>query len=111
MLRLDPLVRIILWCCFIGIGISVNNVLCAQDLQEAQKVRQQRLEMEVQRVLDIRGTMAQRLLWDWGGSNSYMFLTYDDIDNARVSDKRRTMRFNRTYLWGNLNLETFIISM
>ncbi len=104
-MRPVPFVRIILWCCFIGIGISVNNVLSAQDLLEAQKVRQQRLEMEIQRVMDIRATMAQRLLWDWGGSDRWLFLTYDDIDNARVSDKRRTMRFNRTYLWGNLNLE------
>jgi hypothetical protein len=106
MLRLDPFVRIILWCCFIiGIGISINNVLSAQDFLEAQKVRQQKLEMEVQRVMDIRGTMAQRRLWDWGGSDRYLFLTYDDIDNARVSDKRRTMRNNSAYLWGNLNLD------
>jgi len=105
MLRPDPFVRIILCCCFIGIVISVNNVLSAQDLLEAQKVRQQKLEMEVQRVMDIRGTMAQRLLWDWGGSERFIFLTYDDIDNARVSDKRRTSRSNNVYLWGNLNLD------
>ncbi len=91
-MRPGPFVRIILWCCFIIIGISVNNVLSAQDLLEAQKVRQQKLEMEVQRVMDIRGTMAQRLLWDWGGSERFIFLTYDDIDNNRVSDKRRTSR-------------------
>lgn len=104
MLRHDPFVCIILWFCFI-IGISANNVLSAQDLLEAQKVRRQRLQMEVQKVMDIRATMAQRLLWDWGGSERFMFLTYDDIDNNRVSDKRRTMRTNNLYLWGNLNLD------
>ncbi len=82
-----------------------DGVLYAQDRLEAHKVRQQRLELEAQRALDLRRTLAQRLLWDWGGSERFMFLTYDDIDNARVSDKRRTQRSNDFYLWGNLNLE------
>ncbi|MBT6045986.1 MAG: alginate export family protein [Chloroflexi bacterium] len=87
------------------IVIALNNVLCAQERLEAQKVRQQKLDMEVQKVMDIRASKAQRLLWDWGGSDRYTFLTYDDIDNAGVSDKRRTQRNNNTYLWSNLNLE------
>jgi hypothetical protein len=86
---------------------SIQGVLYAQNiaLQEAQKVRQQRLELEVQKVLEARRTLSQRLLWDWGGSERSMFLTYDDIDNAGVSDKRRTQRSHYLYLWGNLNLD------
>lgn len=84
-----------------------KGVLYAQNiaLEEAQKVRQQKLDMEVQRVVEARLTLAQRLLWDWGGSERFMFLTYDDIDNASVSDKRRTQKSNNFYLWGNLNLD------
>ena len=74
-------------------------------LMEAQRVRQQRLELEVQKVMDLKQSMSQRLLWDWGGSERFMFLTYDDIDNERVSDKRRTQRTNNFYLWGSLNLD------
>ena len=41
----------------------------AKELMEAKKVRRKRLEKEVERVMDIRATMAKRLLWDWGGSD------------------------------------------
>ena len=83
---------------------TVDNVLFAQSLQEAQKVRQQKLEREAQRALDLRRTKAQRFLLDWGGSERFYFTTYDDIDNAGQSDKRRTMKSNNFNLWGNLNL-------
>ncbi len=105
MLRPDPLIRVVLWCCFIGIGISVNSVLCAQSIQEAQKIRQQRLDLEVQKIMDLDQAMSQRLLFDWGGTERFMFLTYDDIDNQSVSDKRRTQKTNNVYLWGSLNLD------
>lgn len=78
----------------------------AQDiaLEEAQKVRQQRMDKEVEHVLEARRELSQHLLWDWGGSERFTFLTYDDIDNARQSDKRRTQRSNNFNLWGLLNL-------
>jgi hypothetical protein len=64
-----------------------------------------RLKLETERALDARREMAQRFLWDWGGSERFLFLTYDDIDNNSISDKRRTRRSNNFYLWGNLNLD------
>ena len=73
-------------------------------LEEAQKVRQQKLEKEAARALEARKSLSQRFLWDWGGSERFMFLTYDDIDNAGQSDKRRTERTNNFNLWGILNL-------
>jgi hypothetical protein len=84
-----------------------RNVLLAQNIaiEEAHKMRQMKLEQEARRALDARREMAQRFLWDWGGSERFMFLTYDDIDNNSVSDKRRTQRSNNFYLWGNLNLD------
>jgi hypothetical protein len=89
------------------INLPVNNTLYAQDiaLEEQLKVRQQRLEQEAERAFELRREMSQRLLWDWGGSERFMFLTYDDIDNDRQSDKRRTQKSNNFYLWGNLNLD------
>ncbi len=86
---------------------TVDGILYAQDIsiEEAHKVRQMKLEQEAQHALELRREMAQRYLWDWGGSERFMFLTYDDIDNDRVSDKRRTMRSNNFYLWANLNLD------
>ncbi len=84
-----------------NIPVDAQNIA----LEEAQKVRQQRLEQEAERVFELRREMSQRLLWDWGGSERFMFLTYDDIDNAGVSDKRRTQKSNNFYLWGNLNLD------
>ena len=107
-MRPDPFplcISLLLYSCLAY--FTVDSVLIAQDisLEEAHKVRQQKLEREAQRAFDLRRTMAQRFLWDWGGSERFMFLTYDDIDNDRQSDKRRTMRTNNFYLWGNLNLE------
>ncbi|MBT3879490.1 MAG: alginate export family protein [Candidatus Scalindua sp.] len=72
---------------------------------EALRIRQQRLDLETAHALDLRREMSQHLLWDWGGSERFMFLTYDDIDNERISDKRRTQRANNFYLWGSLNLD------
>ncbi len=96
----------IIFCVYL-ISIAVDGILYAQDIaiEEAHKVRQMRLEQETQRALELRREMAQRFLWDWGGSERFMFLTYDDIDNDRISDKRRTMKSNNFYLWGNLNLD------
>ena len=84
-----------------SVPVDAQNIA----LEEAQKVRQQKLEKEVAHVLEARRELSQRLLWDWGGSERFMFLTYDDIDNASVSDKRRTQKSNNFYLWGNLNLD------
>ncbi|MFQ5786739.1 MAG: hypothetical protein ACE5H1_02035, partial [Thermodesulfobacteriota bacterium] len=85
----------------------MGGILYAQDIaiEEAQKVRQQKLEKEVAHVLEARRSLSQRLLWDWGSNERFIFLTYDDINNSRTSVKRRTQRSNNFYLWGNLNLD------
>ncbi len=99
-------IGIILSCCLTY--VPAENSAFAQSLQEAQKVRIQRLQLEAQRVFDLRRTMAQRYLWDWGGSETFTFSTYDDpvlIDDTNVRHKRRTMKSNNFNLWGNLNLD------
>ncbi|MCP4001359.1 MAG: hypothetical protein GY727_10660, partial [Gammaproteobacteria bacterium] len=88
--------------------VQVENSAFAQSIQEAQKVRLQKLQLEAQRVFDLRHSMAQRFLWDWGGSNTFTFNTYDDpvlIDDTSVRHKRRTMKTNTFNLWGSLNLD------
>lgn len=95
---------------FLIISILVTFIysipLDAQDisLEEAQKVRQQKMDAEIARSLEARKELSQHLLWDWGGSERFMFMTYDDIDNDRQSDKRRTQKSNNFNLWVNMNL-------
>ena len=99
-------VGIILSCCLTY--VPAGNNAFAQSIQEAQKVRIQRLQLEAQRAFDLRRTMAQRYLWDWGGSETFTFSTYDDpvlIDDTNVRHKRRTVKSNYFNLWGSLNLD------
>ena len=99
-------IGIILSCCLPY--VPAENSAFAQSLQEAQKVRIQRLQLEAQRVFDLRRSMAQRYLWDWGGSETFTFSTYDDpvlIDDTNVRHKRRTVKSNTFNLWGSLNLD------
>lgn len=75
--------------------ISTDNIVFAQSVLEAQKVRIQKLQIEAQRAYDLRRTMAQRFLWDWGGSETFTFNTYDDpvlISDDNVRTKRRTLK-------------------
>jgi len=69
-------IGIILSCCLAY--VPAENSAFAQSIQEAQKVRLQKLQIEAQKVFDLRHSMAQRLLWDWGGSETFTFSTYDD---------------------------------
>lgn len=97
----------IILCCFLAY-VPTENSAFAQSIQEAQKVRLQKLQLEAQQVFDLRRTMAQRFLWDWGGSETFTFNTYDDpvlISDTRVRHKRRTMKTNYFDIWGNLNLD------
>jgi hypothetical protein len=99
-------IGIILSCCLTY--VPAENSAFAQSIQEAQKVRIQRLQLEAQRVFDLRRTMAQRYLWDWGGSETFTFSTYDDpvlINDTSVRHKRRTVKSNTFNLWGSLNLD------
>ena len=87
--------------------IPAENSAFAQSIQEAQKVRLQKLQIEAQKVFDLRRSMAQRLLWDWGGSETFTFSTYDDpvlISDTSFRHKRRTVKTNNFNLWGSLNL-------
>ncbi len=102
MLRPDPFCLIFIILTF-AFTVSAHAQSAAQ--MEALKIRQQRLDLETAHALDLRREMLQHLLWDWRGSERFMFLTYDDIGNDRVSDKRRTQRPNNFYLWGSLNLD------
>ena len=103
MLRPDPFYLIIFIFLTFAFTVSAHAQSSAQ--MEALRIRQQRLDLETAHALDLRREMSQHLLWDWGGSERFMFLTYDDIDNERISDKRRTQRANNFYLWGSLNLD------
>ncbi len=99
-------IGIILNCCLPY--VPAENSAFAQSIQEAQKVRLQKLQLEAQQVFDLRRSMAQCFLWDWGGSDTFTFNTYNDpvlIDDTSVRRKRRTMRTNTLNLWGNLNLD------
>ena len=69
-------IGIILTCCLVY--VPTENSAFAQSIQEAQKVRLQKLQIEAQKVFDLRRSMAQRLLWDWGGSETTSINTYDD---------------------------------
>ena len=98
-------IGIILSCCLAY--VPAENSAFAQSIQEAQKVRLQKLQIEAQKVFDLRHSMAQRLLWDWGGSETFTFSTYDDpvlISDFVYRHKRRTMKTNNFNLWGSLNL-------
>ncbi len=92
--------------CVCAIDITADNIAFGQTIiEQSAGVRQQRLELEAQQAMDLRRDLAQRFLWDWGGYERFSFLTFDDIDNAGISDKRRTQRANNFFLWGNLNLD------
>ncbi len=97
---------IILSCCLAC--IPTGNSAFAQSIQEAQKVRLKKLQIEAQKVFDLRRSMSQRLLWDWGGSETTSINTFDDpvlISDIRVRHKRRTKKQNDFNLWGSLNLD------
>ena len=99
-------IGIVLGCCFAY--VPAENSALAQSMQEAQKVRLQKLQIEAQKVFDLRRSMAQRLLWDWGGSETTSISTYDDpvlISDFVYRHKRRTMKTNNFNLWGSLNLD------
>ena len=99
-------IGIILTCCLVY--VPAENSAFAQSIQEAQKVRLQKLQIEAQKVFDLRRSMAQRLLWDWGGSETTSINTYDDpvlISDTNVRHKRRTKKQNDFNLWGSLNLD------
>ena len=68
-------IGIILSCCLVY--VPTENSAFAQSIQEAQKVRLQKLQIEAQKVFDLRRSMAQRLLWDWGGSETTSINIYD----------------------------------
>ncbi len=99
-------ISLALGCCLAY--VPAGNSAFAQSNQEAQKVRLQKLQLEAQRVFDLRRSMAQRFLWDWGGSETCTFNTYDDpvlISDTSVRHKRRTLKTNTFNLWGSLNLD------
>ncbi|GAX62661.1 hypothetical protein SCALIN_C38_0024 [Candidatus Scalindua japonica] len=86
-------------------GIKADNIVSGQTLiEQATGVRQLKQDLEAQREMDLKRDLAQRFPWDWGGYERFSFLTFDDIDNRGVSDKRRTQRVSNTYLWGNMNV-------
>ena len=96
---------IILSCCLAY--VPAGNSAFAQSIQEAQKVRLQKLQIEAQKVFDLRRSMSQRFLWDWGGSETTSINTFDDpvlMSSTSFRHKRRTMKTNNFNLWGSLNL-------